>query len=199
MAQITVRPVADISKSNINCSSGSSVYNLINEASADGDSTYVYCSAVGSTFTVRLAAPDISKMKTINNVTVYIVSKSNAYSMTINYGFNYPLSGSTSFSDSGSSYGTRAYTLNINKTPSEFNLNDLRIFFTLNANANTAKGIYYVTQMYVVIDYVEKTITAYIKVGDTWKLASAVYVKVDGTWKMATAIWDKITDVWRTG
>lgn len=199
MAQIIVRPIADISQSSVSFSSGSYGYTLINEVTADGDSTYVRYASYGATLTVRVATPDTSKIKTINSVTVYITSRDNGYSDSMSFGFNYPSSGGTSFTSStGGIYSTRSYTMTVNQTPANFNLADLRIYYTMSLWSNT-KSINFLTQMYVVIDYVEKTVTAYIKIDGTWKAASAVYIKIDGVWKAVISIYDKISDVWRTG
>ena len=199
MAQIIVRPVADVSQSSVAFSSGSYGYALISEVTADGDSTYVSYAANGATLTVRLATPDISKIKTINSVTVYVTSRDNGYSDSMAFGFNYPSSGGTSFSSStGSVYSTWSYTMAVNQTPANFNLADLRVYYTMSSWSNI-KSINYLTQVYVIIDYVEKTMTAYIKIDGVWKVASNMYIKIDGAWRTVAAIYDKISDTWHTG
>ena len=203
MAQIIVRPASDISLSGNNIySSGTSAYLLINEVTADDATTYVATSTTGQMFTVSCASPDISKIKTINSLTIYIKCNS-SYGANVNFGINYPSSGSSTVSVGTSAYSYFSYTLSVNQPPSSFNLANIRIY--ANPTSITASGdgkiasYFYVTQMYVVIDYVEKTITAYIKVDGTWKAASAIYVKIDGVWKTVTSIYDKISDTWHTG
>ena len=202
MPTLTLRPTSDISLSGNNAySSGTSAYPLINEVTADDATTYVMTSTTGQMFIVSCASPDISKIKTINSLTVYIRCMS-GYGANVNFGISSPSSGSSTIGI-GTAYSSSSYTLNVNKSPSNFDLTNIKIY--ANPTSITASGdgkttaYFYVTQMYVVINYTEKTITAYVKIGGAWKLASAVYVKIDGTWRTVASIYDKISNTWHTG
>lgn len=198
MAQVIVRPVSNVSSNNISYSSGSSAYPLINEATADGDSSYVALTPSG-TVTVKCNAPsNLSRIQTINSITIYAVARINNHTETIRYGLSSPSSSYGSSSISGTSYATFLHVVTVNNTPANFDLNNLNIFLTLYTSGNS-KSIVYVTQMYVVIDYVEKTIISYVKIDGTWHLVSKIYVKINGVWKEVNAIYDKISGTWHTG
>ena len=198
MAQVIVRPVSNVSGNNIGYSSGSSAYPLINEATADGDSSYVTLTPSG-TVTVKCNAPsNLSRIQTINSITIYAVARMNNRTETIRYGLSSPSSSYSSSSISGTSYATFSHVVTVNNTPANFNLNNLNIFLTL-YTSNNSKSIVYVTQMYVVVDYVEKTITSYVKVDGAWHTSSSVLVKVDGAWKTMSTLKVKVSDTWHTG
>lgn len=200
MAQLIVRPASDVSLSSNNTySSGTSAYRLINEATSDDATTYVVTSTTGNMFIVLCGGVDTSKIKTINSLTVYVRGTS-LNGASISFGFNAPSSAGSSASIS-TSYATFSYKMTVNQTPANFNLSNIQLY--VNANSITVadkiSGSVSITQMYVVIDYVEKTVTAYIKIDGAWKAASAVYIKIDGVWKTVASIYDKISDVWHTG
>ena len=191
MAQLIIRPISDYSLSGNNMySSGTSAYPLINEATSDDATTYVMTSTTGNMFIVLCGGVDTSKIKTINSLTVYVRGAS-LNGATIRFGFNAPSSAGSSASIS-TSYATFSYKMTVNQTPANFNLSNIQLY--VNANSITVAeklgGNVSITQMYVVIDYTEKTITAYVKIGGAWKLASNVYVKIDGTWRTDASSYD---------
>lgn len=196
MAQIIIRPSSTVSTTNAGFSPGSSAHHLINEVTADGDSTCIYWSTEGGGVTVRCSAPDISKIKTIKTLTLYATAKGNG---NLSLGFSAPFSGgSSSTIDTSSTYTVFSYTLSVNQPPTTFDLSNVRIYF--NTSNITAKGMIYLTQMYVVINYEEVSVVPFnvrVKIGGTWRSVSAIYAKVGGTWRAASKVYAKILGTWR--
>lgn len=198
MAQIIVRPIADISQTNVTYSSGTSAYPLINEVTADGDTTYIgwILAALGK-LVVRCTSIDTSKIKTINTITLYVTYRGGGVGSTIGFGFSNPVtSGTTRSTGTSTTYVTASFVYSVNLPPSSFDLTNFQTYFEVTSAGS--KDLTYLTQLYVVIDYTEKAVI-YMKINNEWVQASAVYVKIDGTWKTVASIYDKISGVWRTG
>ena len=102
----------------------------INEATVDGDSFYVTLISSG-TVTVKCNAPsNLSRIQTINSITIYAVARMNNHTETIRYGLSSPSSSYSSSSISGTSYATFSHVVTVNNTPANFNLNNLNIFLS---------------------------------------------------------------------
>lgn len=200
MAQMIIRPIQDISVSGVIFSSGSLAYPLINEQTADGDSTFVQWAGTDGGITVRCSVPDISKIKNITSLVVYAVAKNTGMDQaSFHFGVSAPRSGGAARSIQGqSAYTPHTYTLSVNASPSSFDLTNVRIYF--NPTAMTVKNSIQLTQMYVVINYEEVSAIPFnvrVKVSGTWRTASAIYAKVGGTWRAASKVYAKILGTWR--
>lgn len=196
MAQIIIRPSSTVSTTNVSFSSGSSAHPLINEVTADGDITFIYWSTAGGV-TVRCSAPDISKIKTIKTLTLYATARGTG---DLSLGFSAPFSGGSSSTIDTSTYTVFSYTLSVNQPPTTFDLSNVRIYFDPRNIEN--KGMVWLTQMYVVINYEEVSVVPFnvrVKIGGTWRSVSAIYAKVGGTWQSVSAIYAKVGSVWRSG
>lgn len=197
MASVTVRPIANAgSGGTITASSGSSnYYQMVYEASQDGDSTYVSLGSAGANLLVLCDNTlDTTKVQTINSVTMYIVLKDLSSTESITYGFNSPMASYTSASGISSGYTTLAYTLSVSKTPANFNLGSLILYISMDT-LNTAKNSIWITQMYAVVNYTEKK-PLVAKVGNAWHDTSLVKVKIGGAWRTGT-IYKKVGGTWR--
>jgi hypothetical protein len=197
MAQIIIRPISDISATSVTYSMGTLAYPLINEVTADGDTTTISWASTTGTATVKCTSVDTSKIKTINSVTLYVVYRGLGIGSTVGFGFTTPTSsGTTASTGTGTSYLTSSYTLAVNLPPASFDLTNIQIYFGVTVAGS--KDTTYLTQAYVVVDYTAKSgfkskvngawhdsTATYVKINGVWKTVSSVYAKIDGTWKLS--------------
>lgn len=201
MAVAILRPVADETLKH-SCSSGSSGYILINEDSADGDSTYIYQeakrnSSVNLESEFRLSSPSKKKIK-INSYKVYISARR------------------TGTKDATARASLKYYNPNgnvvygrINDVTTQYSVCEYVIGAWKNVIIDSFEGSYAahiiihssaiknddkddnfqvrITQVYVVLDYEEisdpKTGTGiFLKSNGSWEEVKSVYKKVDGAW-----------------
>ena len=195
MATLTLRPVSDSSLGH-SCSSGSSGYSMLAEASADDDSTYIYQQISGST----------SKKVKISSLQVYVrarCSKANSSdvgSMTYNISVN-GTSGSqgsatltTSYADSSKTFS--ASSLGIADTVFDsFSAAEIVVTVGTSGNKYQSKNDNFqnrITQVYVVATYEEVEDAShtgfYVKIGDSYQEVKTVYKKVGGVYIAQTDI-----------
>jgi len=204
MAQITVRPVADISKyGDLTYSSGTDVYPMINEVNADNGVTRVRTTTQNvQLFQVACTHVDTSKISYINTITVYFRCTGNNgnYNLYIGYGFSSPTT-QTAGGTVSAGYQTFSNVFTINDTPANFDLNQLYLVCTGVSNLNSKQNSFDVDQMYAVIDYVEVP-TSYIKgkakVNGVWH-DGYLLEKVNGVWKTVSHGYGKIGSTWHGG
>lgn len=204
MATIILRPSADVTLGH-NCSSGSSGYSLINESSADDDSTYIYqsisstsSSSKTSTFKMSGTLSTSNKIK-VTSIKVYVRAYENGSS-------NYTCSGKYKISAGGNSsseatmsnitsqtsytnYSTTYSASDLNISDTEFSsLDDLNMTVTVitSGNLTSNKGSSFhvrVTQVYAEVTYEEVIPTGtglYIKSDGSYVEVKKVYKKVNG-------------------
>lgn len=204
MATIILRPSADVTLGH-NCSSGSNGYSLINESSADDDSTYIYqsisstsSSSKTSTFKMSGTLSTSNKIK-VTSIKVYVRAYENGSS-------NYTCSGKYKISAGGNSsseatmsnitsqtsytnYSTTYSASDLNISGTEFSsLDDLNMTVTVitSGNLTSTKGSSFnvrVTQVYAEVTYEEVIPTGtglYIKSNGSYVEVQKVYKKVNG-------------------
>lgn len=201
MAVAILRPVADETLKH-SCSSGSSGYILINEDSADGNSTYIYHeakknSSVNLESEFRLSSPSEKKIK-INSYKVYISAcrtgtKDATARASLKY---YNPNGSVVYgriNDVTTQYSVCEYGIGAWNNVIIDRFEDsyaARIIIFSSAMKNNDKDDNFqvrITQVYVVLDYEEisdpETGTGiFIKSNGSWEEVKSVYKKVDGAW-----------------
>ena len=201
MAVAILRPVADETLKH-SCSSGSSGYILINEDSADGDSTYIYHEAkknssahLDSEF--RLSSPSEKKIK-INSYKVYISAcrtgtKDAIARASLKY---YNPKGEVLYgrvNDVTTQYSVCEYDIGAWKNVIIDSFEDsyaAHIIILSSAIKNNDKDDNFqvrITQAYGVLDYEEisdpETGTGiFLKSNGSWEEVKSVYKKVDGAW-----------------
>ena len=201
MAVAILRPVADETLKH-SCSSGSSGYILINEDSADGNSTYIYHeakknSSVHLESEFRLSSPSEKKIK-INSYKVYISAcrtgtKDATARASLKY---YNPKGDVVYgriNDVTTQYSVCEYGIGAWKNVIIDSFEDsyaARIIIFSSAVKNNDKDDNFqvrITQVYVVLDYEEisdpETGTGiFLKSNGSWEEVKSVYKKVDGAW-----------------
>lgn len=194
MATLILRPTSDISLDHT-CSSGSSGYAMLNEETADDDSTYIQqtinlgSSSKTSSFKFTTAMP-VSKLK-ITAIKAYVRATSTSSSNSDSYNLNYTVSinGKTSSSQSmslSSSYSTNSVSLStstFNLSDVEINnLNNLNFQMSITTSGDRDKNKFYIriTQIYLEITY-EEIITQklYLKVNGVYQPVQNVYKKIN--------------------
>lgn len=209
MATFILRPTSDKISTNFTKSSGTTAYNLVNETTQDGSTTYIYSNA--KTASLRLycdysLAPnniDLTNVGVINSITAYAYACiGSAKTTTINIGVG---SDDGKIADSylaravvnPSSYSAVSNSATIGIKASNIDLHGLYIIGDQNG---VAKGELRITQMYLVVDYSEPVITQSSllmpKVDGSYVTPTAEYVKVDGVWKPVEKVYTKIDGVW---
>ena len=215
MATVILRPTADSSLGH-SCSSGSSGYALINEATADDDSTYIYqtitgtsSSNVSSTFKLS-SSEDIGKFKIVK-FDIYVrtrttKAKSNdSASLTCSFYFS-KISGIQSgiqytAVNLPTSYSTMSWTRTASETevtndvyPNLSKLNASIAIRNVGAKDASKNDNFQnrTTQVYAVLEYEPVSETTgtgiYIKSGGAFAEAQAAYKKVNGVWVQQTDI-----------
>lgn len=195
MATLILRPTSDISLDHT-CSSGSSGYAMLNEETADDDSTYIQqaissesSSSKTSSFKFTAAMP-VSKLK-ITAIKAYVRATSTSSSSrdTSNLSFTVSINGKTSSSQSRnltSGYSTYSVSLdtstfNLNNTEID-NLNNLNFQMSITTSGDRDKDKFYIriTQIYLEITY-EEIITQklYLKVNGVYQPVQNVYKKIN--------------------
>ncbi len=206
MATIILRPTADVSLAH-SCSSGSSGYALINEATIDNDSTYIYQTITSETQTsaiswFRLTSPPVKKIKIIS----YVVYHSSMYTGKTNdaatiqarlkiSGVDTPASTSNVVHVGYFLHGEN-YTGFRNKIVDDFDSSDAAIIGILTGGYKEKKKNddyqIRITQLYVTLDYEPVSDTTatgiYLKQNSAYKEAQAAYKKVNGVWVQQTDI-----------
>lgn len=195
MATLILRPTSDISLGHT-CSSGSSGYAMLNEETADDDSTYIQqtinlgsSSSKTSSFKFTTAMP-VSKLK-ITAIKAYVRATSTSSHSLDSYNLDYTVSinGKTSSSQSMSlsdSYSTNSVSLStstFNLSDVEINnLNNLNFQMSITTSGDRYKNKFYIriTQIYLEITY-EEIITQklYLKVNGVYQPVQNVYKKIN--------------------
>lgn len=211
MPTLILRPTSDASLGH-NCSSGSSGYALVNEASADDDSTYIYQSMTSSnaskTSSFKFTADmPVKKMK-ITSVKAYVRAKTTSTSSNDSYSLNYTTTMNNKSSSAKSVSLSNSYSTDSNTyTVSTFGLSNVEISDLNNLNIRlsiTSSGDYYknsfqirITQVYLEITYEEiKTDKFYIKRNGTWQVVKNVYKKINNQYVLQedlTSIFNTLT------
>ena len=208
MASIVLRPTAD-SSLNHSCSSGSSGYALVNEATADGDSTYIYqtievndvSTTAASIF--KISGADVGKIK-IGSIQLTINAKTTkgnsndsanvAAKLTINGNAGAWLSGtlSTSYGDFTKTYSASDLSLN-DAVLDSFDSANITVQVETSGKKNAKKNDDFqnrITQVYVTLEYepVSDTTTTgiHLKQNGAYTQAQAAYKKVNGVWVQQT-------------
>lgn len=203
MATVILRPTADVSLGHL-CSSGSSGYALINEATADDNSTYIKqiissTSSVSATSRFKVSGSGVGKFKISSiglTVRLYFLTAND--SDTASFSIQLTVNGKTGSSLTGtpnSSYSdfTKTYS------PSDFGLTDT-VFdgfdaanFVIQVETSGKKkrdkdddSNIRITQVYITVEYEP--------VSDT--TASGIYLKQNAAYTQANAIWKKTNGVW---
>lgn len=203
MASVTLRPTADASL-NHSCSSGSSGYALINEATADGDSTYIYQTIAvnyNSTATsiFKIGGTDVGKVKissiqlAINAKTTKGNSKDGASlsaQLTVNGNAGTWLSGtlSTDYGDFTKTYSASDLSLN-DAVLDSFDSANITVQIETNGQKNASKNDDFQNR----ITYVALTVE-YEPVSET--TGTGIYLKQSGAYKQAQAVYKKVNGVW---
>ena len=195
MATLILRPTSDISLGHT-CSSGSSGYAMLDEETADDNSTYIQqtvssgsTSSKTSSFKFTAEMP-VSKLK-ITAIKAYVRATSTSSSSYDSYSLNYTVSinGKTSSSQSmslSSSYSTKSVSLStstFNLSNVEINnLNNLNFQMSITTSGYRDKNTFYIriTQIYLEITY-EEIITQklYLKVNGVYQPVQKVYKKIN--------------------
>ena len=209
MATLTLRPVSDSSLGH-SCSSGSSGYSMLVEASADDDSTYIYqqissTSSTSASSAFKVSGSTSKKVK-ISSLQVYVrarCSKANSNdtgSMTYNISVN-GTSGSqgsatltTSYADSNKTFS--ASSLGIADTVFDsFSAAEIVVTVGTSGNKYQSKNDNFqnrITQVYVVATYEEVEDAShtgfYVKIGGSYQEVKTVYKKVGGVYIAQTDI-----------
>ncbi len=215
MASIILRPVAD-SNLQHSCSSGSSGYALINEATADDDSTYIY-QTIAETSSANIASEfklssseDIGKFKIVK-FDIYVRTRTtktktnDSASLTCSFYFSKIsniASGKTYTSvNLSTSYSTMSWTRTASETEVTddvySNLSKLNARIVIrNVGAKSAsKNDSFqnrTTQVYAVLEYTPVSDASgtgiYLKQNGAYTQAQAAYKKVNGVWVQQTDI-----------
>ena len=200
MATLYLRPTSDSSLGH-SCSSGSSGYTLVNEASADDDSTYIYQSVSNTsnssvTSVFKVSGSVNSKIK-ISSLQLQVRAKTtkseskDTAQLYYNLYFN-GVEGSSSSSGITTSYANYGKTYNASDFGfgdtvfDSFDAANLIVQIDTSGEKNLSKNDGFqnrVTQVYLLVTYepvIEKSI--YIKQNGSWAQCSNVYKKVNGVW-----------------
>lgn len=195
MATLILRPTSDISLGHT-CSSGSSGYAMLDEETADDNSTYIQqtvssgsTSSKTSSFKFTAEMP-VSKLK-ITAIKAYVRATSTSSSSYDSYSLNYTVSINGKTSSSQSMSLTKSYSTNsVSLSTSTFNLSDVEINNLNNLNFQMSittsgyrdKNTFYIriTQIYLEITY-EEIITQklYLKVNGVYQPVQKVYKKIN--------------------
>lgn len=194
MATYYLRPSADVSLQH-SCSTGSSGYALINEATPDDDSKYIYnedtgSSSSGSTFTKTssfTATGTIPSTYTISSAKVVIRAKRGGESSS-----DSAISGAVGSSSLSSTKLATSY-INYEATVDASNLTRSGDNVTCTVSATTALKVYKnetgnvrITQIYIQVEASDNS-KFYVKVDGNWVQAKKAYIKQNGSWVEATS------------
>ena len=198
MAELILRPVSDSTLAH-SCSSGSSGWALINEATADDDTGYIYQSisnnSSGSQTSVFKVSGSISTKIRISSLNLSIrgkTTKSNSKD-TATLAYNVYFNGvegssgsgtlSTSYDNFGKTYNASDFGL-ANTTFDSFDAANIVVHVLTTGAKNKDKNDDFqnrVTQVYLTVTY-EPVNVIYIKQNGSWVQCSNVYKKVNGAW-----------------
>lgn len=203
MAELILRPTANIKINHTVYPSGTVAYQTINDATSDGDSTYLQQSVSSTTNTTMdsrfiFSGKLPSKNCTITGVTVFATAKTSTTNLA-NRRVNYVLheiSGVEETSvnikaDLTTSYATYSKTIdNAISGIQELIQSDGTISFEASVRTvgqkgsgkNASNGTLRVTQFYFVIEYEEVVNNLLIKVNGKYESISRMFVKEDGVW-----------------
>lgn len=201
MATKTLRPVGDSGSIGHTCSSGSSAYLLIDDATADNDSTYIYqtissTSATSKTTTVTLGSIFDSTNYTITACRLFCVARrtaSNTSSVSVIFKVNgngeYVVSAS-SLSNSYTSYNVASANMvnTINQAMQNGIIPEISAVITTNGAMSSSKdssSAIRVTQIYLEFDYDESV-----------QASNAIFVKENGVWKQYNQVYKKVNNQW---
>ena len=168
MASIILRPSSDSSVAHSK-STGSSGYALINEATSDGDSTYLYqsltstsSSTITSTFGLDTSA--IPTGAKINSISVSVTARDSDSNVTSSVTANVKQNGTTVATASNSALDTSYAAYTGSGTASSISSLTLEISTTgKKAQSKNDDGYIRITQAFVTIDYTEQSATVICK------------------------------------
>lgn len=210
MATVILRPTADASL-NHSCSSGSSGYALISEATADGDSTYIYqtieVNDVSTTAVsiFKIGGTDVGKVK-ISSIQLTINAKTTkgkssdsanlAAQLTVNGNAGAWLNNtlSTSYGDFTKTYSASDLSIN-DVVLDSFDSANITVQVETSGKKNAKKNDDFqnrITQVYLTVEYEPVSDTSgtgiYLKQNGAYTQAQAAYKKVSGAWVQQTDI-----------
>lgn len=198
MATLTLRPSADSSLGHT-CSSGSAGYALIDDSSADGDSTYIYQSLTSRTSSTHQSVftfPEISVIGIPSSVKLVVSAKDSDDNVTSSLTANLQQAGVTVASISQSSLSTSYTVYSGTGTLSSFDALTLQLVTTgKKSSTKDDDGYIRITQAYVEITYTEVgDYGLYLKQSGTWTKVKGVYKKSAGIWTLQASASDLSTD-----
>lgn len=168
MASVILRPISDSSIGHSK-SSGSNGYALINEATSDGDGTYIYqsltstsSSTVTSTFGLDTSA--IPTGVKINSISVSVTARDSDSNVSSSVTANVKRNGTTIATASNSELGTSYAAYTGSGTTSSVGSLTLEISTTGKKSASKDDdGYIRVTQAFITVDYTEQSATVVCK------------------------------------
>ena len=201
MASVTLRPTADSSLGH-SCLSGSSGYLMIDDTSADGDSTYIYqsissTSSASASSKFKISGTSVGKVK-ISSIALTINAKTSKGNSSDTASMSYSLSCNGKSGASGSASLTTSYA-DYSKTysASDFGIADtvfdsfdaanLIVQIDTSGKKNASKNDSFqnrITQVYLAVTYeiVNEGTGIYLKQNGAYKQAQNAYKKVSGVW-----------------
>jgi hypothetical protein len=168
MASVILRPSSDSSVSHSK-STGSNGYALINEATSDGDSTYIYQSLTSTsrstvTSTFGLDTSAIPTGAKINSISVSVTARDSDTDVSSSVTTNVKQNGTTVATASNSALGTSYATYTGSGTASSVSSLTLEILTTGKKDSSKdSDGYIRVTQAFVTVDYTEQSATVICK------------------------------------
>lgn len=208
MATVILRPTADVSLKH-SCSSGSSGYALINEATSDGDSAYIYQTVNSTTSTeaaseFKCSATSAGKFQ-ISSVTLTINAKTTKGDSSDTASIRYTIrvegraqsaKGSSTLSTSYGNFTKTASASDLGVaglTYDSFDVAYFTVYITTAGAKNKSKNDDFqnrITQVYLTVEYTPVSDTdgtgIYIKQNGAYTQAQAAYKKVSGVWVQQT-------------
>lgn len=197
MATLYLRPSSDNSVSHNTSGWGANAYSLINEASQDGDSTYIYqdiSSTSNSTATSSFVLSGFTDTNIkVTKATLYIVAKETSSSSNDIATINFSASCDGSTNTSGSSNLSTSYVAkslncnnivtNINNSLTSGTIPTVTVSVTTQGRKSSSKNDNFqnrITQIYLQIDYdvIEQTDSGtYININNTIIQVKEIYYK----------------------
>ncbi len=201
MATKTLRPFQDSGARGHECSSGSSAYLLIDDATADNDSTYIYqtissTSSQSKSTTVVLDSLFDSANYNVMACRLYFVARRTA-SNTSSASVTFKVNGSGSYAASASSLTNSYASYNATNTNLVSAINQLlragsvpEITATITtsgamSSSKDSSSAVRITQVYLEVDYEDygqPSKSIYVKQAGGWREYTQAYKKINGQW-----------------
>ena len=199
MATLTLRPSADSSLGHT-CSSGSVGYALIDDSSADGDSTYIYQSLTSRTSSTKQSIftfPEISVIGIPSSVKLVISAKDSDSNVTSALTANLQQAGVTVASISQSSLSTSYTEYSGTGELSSFDALTLQLVTTGHkSSTKDDDGYIRITQVYAEVTYTNvDDYGLYLKQSGAWTKVKGIYKKSGGIWTLQSSASDLSADI----